>query len=571
MKGILIKPVTNNYTIDNKSDTTLNGKLFLNKNLDISRVLNKKFENDKLFYEDENFVIATDGIILNATSLKKQNAVSSNSQLIKKLYKSYDTGFFKLLRGELSLVLFDKKNNRLLVFTNIIGTKPFYFYTNNNSKEFYLSSNPLVLVESLKEANKKLTPDYDTFQVNAAFTYLLGDSFFVKEIRRLKPGHYLELLDDKVTIKSYYILKTFPLLNYSFEAAVDKLEELFKHAVCLQYEKDKEYGYKHLSTLSGGLDSRMATLVGVENGYKPDTLTFSAKGYWDQIIAKNITRKYKLDNICLELNSGDYLKKFNRSFNIDAGAVSNFMANQMFDLYNNVDLSSYGMIHTGQAGDAIIGSTICKTFPHAKYAPMYPYYNENYISFIEPKVIREMENYDTHEITNFYNHIFNGTSKGNQIIYEFTESASPFTFQDVIQFCLSLPLAYRRNHKLYLRWVEKYHKKAGSFFYEGTKRRTLPYNKNKYLNKSNTAINLLLFQIKGLKSKNNQLLNFEKWKNNSDLSTYFKNSFDNHIQYLPDTEMKKNLLIQYQKGNFKHKLAAHSAVMSYIKIFNNSN
>jgi len=49
---------------------------------------------------------------------------------------------------------------------------------------------------------------------------------------------------------------------------IDELDNLFVEAVKAEYDKDIEYGFKHVSTLSGGLDSRTNLLTAHRLGYK---------------------------------------------------------------------------------------------------------------------------------------------------------------------------------------------------------------------------------------------------------------------------------------------------------------
>ncbi len=58
----------------------------------------------------------------------------------------------------------------------------------------------------------------------------------------------------------------------------------------MEFDKDIEYGYKHLVSLSGGLDSRMTTYVANDLGYGDSivNLTFSKTNYVDEQTAKDI-------------------------------------------------------------------------------------------------------------------------------------------------------------------------------------------------------------------------------------------------------------------------------------------
>ena len=60
----------------------------------------------------------------------------------------------------------------------------------------------------------------------------------------------------------------------------------------LKFEFDKKYGYKHLVTLSGGLDSRTLLFYAYKLGYKNITIfTFSQKGYIDHKVSSKISKE----------------------------------------------------------------------------------------------------------------------------------------------------------------------------------------------------------------------------------------------------------------------------------------
>lgn len=68
----------------------------------------------------------------------------------------------------------------------------------------------------------------------------------------------------------------------------------FKNAIKRAFEKDLEYGYKHLVALSGGLDSRMTAWVAHTMGYTNMlNYTFSQTDYLDEKVPKQITDKLK--------------------------------------------------------------------------------------------------------------------------------------------------------------------------------------------------------------------------------------------------------------------------------------
>ena len=69
-----------------------------------------------------------------------------------------------------------------------------------------------------------------------------------------------------------------------------------------------EYGYNHICSLSGGLDSRMTAIVAHEMGYDQQlNITFSQSDYLDETIAKQIASDYGHNWMFKSLDNGIFL------------------------------------------------------------------------------------------------------------------------------------------------------------------------------------------------------------------------------------------------------------------------
>ena len=567
MIGTILKfGVSGNIDCELNASNDFSNDHFKINNFEIRRNINLKFFDDKVFSFQRNIFVSIDGVILNLKQLKKEFLAKSNFDLILKLYERYGELFIRELRGDFSLILFDVNQKKLLVYTNITSTKPIYYCKNN-----FVSSNPAILLKILQKNNISLSPNIDSFYAAAGCSYLIGEHNYCNEIKKLTPGKYLCINESEIKEKQYHILSPFPINHSKKNEILKELNDRLCYATELQYEKDKEYGYKHLVTLSGGLDSRITALLGNHLGYNINTITFSSKGHWEKIIADSICKKYKLKSLlCKKIDSGYFLKDFERLFNIDGGVVSFYVAAQMIDLYNDLNFKKYGMIHSGQFGSVLngwcLGPLNNKPY-HYRYGPIIGMKYEKNYDKIEPSLLKEMIKYDSLEITQFYNHVFNGTIKGSQIMYNYTESCSPFTFNEVFDFCLKINPDDRKNHKLYLDWMKKYHPEFGSFYYDFTGRRTLRYSNNKYINKCNHLMNLTKFKIKGLKIKNNEWINYNKWVNDITYMKKFNSFFYDKIDIINDNELRKNLINQYETGNFEQKMCSLNCVIVYNNYF----
>ena len=95
--------------------------------------------------------------------------------------------------------------------------------------------------------------DYEGALCLLTFGYMLGDNTLVSEIKKLPPGHVLVYEEGRIKLSEYYKLSSTPYIDENESNVIKNLDKLFSDAVELEYEKDLEYNYKHISTLSGGL------------------------------------------------------------------------------------------------------------------------------------------------------------------------------------------------------------------------------------------------------------------------------------------------------------------------------
>lgn len=570
----LLGGVCKNLNLKGSDFDYFGSKPFLYNNLNfgdffISRKLNSKFQLDKVFEENLKLAVAVDGVIINSVRLQKKYDLKSNFDLIEFLYFNYGEGFINELKGDFSLVLFDKEQKTLLVYTNLITSKPIYYHHDEQKGRLFFGSNSYELSCLLKNNDVEYSINKSAFYSVITFHYIMGDSHFVDKIKKLKGGTYLKFNTD-LNISKYSELSNFPENEGNIENQLELLNENFEENIRLQFDKDKEYEYGHLSTLSGGLDSRMTTLVAHKLGYENiDTITFSSKGYWDEIISKNICRKFNLKNINFQLINGNYLKDYETTMRLDGGVIPYFIAHQMVKFYETIDFKNYGLVHTGQVGDAIIGNTIMNSAHHFKFDHYQP---SNYIYFnkMEDIVCEQMKEHDTFELTKFYNHVNNFTMSGNQYIYPFTESVSPFLEKDFINFCLKIPVQLRNSHHAYYEWIKRYNRNLGTFFYEKTRRITIPYS-NRIFNKLYNILKTNYYRFLGLKENNNSLLNFKLWLKDEQLSIYFDDLFQKNIGKVDNEELNDLFKELYSNSNPIFKMSAIHCVLVYQLYFDSNN
>jgi len=442
-----------------------------------------KFTKDKLKFENEYYYLILDGIVLNKDQLLKEVHCENWGAFLVDCYEKNGNAFFKVLKGSYYGFLFDKRQNKYIIFTDHIGTKPLYYSIDEN--HIIVSNHYLSLVNYLKENGKRLTLNEHAAYLILTYGYVYEDVTITNEINRMMIGQYAVIQNATMNIEKFYCLKNDPI-SITEEEAIEELDRQFRKTVDLAFSKDVEYGYKHVVTLSGGLDSRMTAFVAHDIGYKEQlNLTFSQSNYLDETVAKQISSDLKHDWIFKTLDSGNFLFDIDIITEITGGNVLYYGLAHANSLYKRLNFKDLGVLHTGQLGDVIV-SSFCKTINSQQdfsssqiaYSPILL----KKIKDIPPKI-----EYPNEEIYKMYIRGFYGANQGLLGTMNYTETYSPFYDIDFMDFCLSIPLNIRLKHNLYKKWILKKYPEAAKYTWEKEK---VPINYKFWVKFKNRSIPL---------------------------------------------------------------------------------
>ena len=441
---------------------------FENSTYQVERRVISKFMNDRLFVDNEDYLIVVEGVVLNNHELIEEYNASTWYDTIILMYNALGDAFFKDFRGSFSGIFYDKKQDKWLVYTNHIGDKQVFLYKLSDN-DFLFASEIGFIVDTLKK--NKIEISVNNIGVYFALThgFVIEDKTLVKGVEKLIAGNYYKIEKNILSEHKYHRFTNKPKEMTKAEA-VEGIEKYFTRAVKLQFEKDKEYGYKHITCLSGGLDSRMTVMVAHELGYtKQLNTTFSQSNYLDFTIPQQIATDLHHDFIFKTLDGGDFMDKIDEITPITYGSTCYFGISHGKSLYDNINFEPYGLIHTGMIGDAIIGTFFKKNEYNKEYKVGQGAYSLEIIERLQDYNFKE--EYENEEIFCLYTRAFTGANQGQTYFQEVTESVSPFCDVDFIEFCYSIPLNLRYNHKIYFDWIFEKHPKAADYVWEKIKRK----------------------------------------------------------------------------------------------------
>jgi len=205
--------------------------------------------------EDGNLWIVFNGEIYNHAELREKliakghrYSTHSDTETIVHLYEEYGHDCVQHLRGMFAFAIWDKRKRILFIARDRLGIKPLYYH--QTSDAFYFGSEIKVIL-----TNASVRPEFNQsgFPEFLAFGYLSGEDTFYSGIKKLMPGHTLELKETgELTISQYWDLSIHVESDDKPQSYyVETYRDMLEQAVNSHLMSDVPLGV----FLSGGVDS----------------------------------------------------------------------------------------------------------------------------------------------------------------------------------------------------------------------------------------------------------------------------------------------------------------------------
>lgn len=245
--------------------------------------------------EDQNLWIVYNGEIYNYEQLRNvlesrghRYRTRSDTETILHLYEEYGVDCVQHLQGMFAFAIWNKRDRRLFAARDRLGIKPLYYSYDSQTFLFASEIKAILAHPGIRtEFNKSVLAEY------LAFGYIAGPATLFAGIKKLLPGHTLEISETgQIRIQQYWDLSFEEGANEQpRDYYVKKYRELLEESVASHLMSDVPLGV----FLSGGLDSSViAALATKARGGPPKTFsvgyaenTFSELPYARQV-AKHI-------------------------------------------------------------------------------------------------------------------------------------------------------------------------------------------------------------------------------------------------------------------------------------------
>ncbi|MGL4624110.1 MAG: hypothetical protein ACRCWD_04395 [Culicoidibacterales bacterium] len=551
-------------------------------NIQMTRKTARKFEKDKVFYENENCIILLEGVVFNSIALKTQYQTDDFAEALVAMYQKSPL-FFETLDGSFSGYLFDKQQNKLIVFVNRIGDHPVFYWQNQGK---YIVATNLKAITEILQAND-ISYQLDEIGSYCLLTHgwMLQDITLIQNIRRINPGNYLIEENDGLMCYQYHEFSNqVTCLETTETEIITKIDQLFKKALQKQIDKNNEYGYQHVAQLSAGLDSRTVNYgladLGVKNVL---SVSYSESGYYDQVIPMKIAEELKHHWLFKSLDNGLSLFLLDEMVQLNDGLVLHYGPAQVWDMFSKLDRERIGIVYNGIAGEVIAGYYFTENNPNRPGLLEEWATSKKLIPNLQQALTKQNYQIDFKanlEMFLYYHRCFTGSTLGTPLTLQYDcESCSPFCDDEFFAYCLSIPLEYRWGFNLYDKWVMQAYPGAANYLHNGSRKlgesnnvKVMGYTTNlrslpkKSLDKLLRTVHL---QKKKIDTKHHMNPIDYWYHTNSEVSQFMDNYFQRELNRLaPYPDIQKNCQYLYTQGNATEKTQVLTLLAAMKHLFN---
>lgn len=414
--------------------------------------------SDTMRYSADLCSVLLDGVVTNSYELVNEMACTNLGSAIIKLYDKYGKNFPNYLRGNFCGFLVDESKKTTIIFTNHFGARPI-FYSQDREGVLLISTDFASLSRLLAEWGCTNTLDETAAYYLLSFGYMLDRRTLIAGAFKLNPGSVLVVQSGSFDMHRYYKYDN-ESREMSERQAVDGFYERFMQAVARGFKKDVEFGRRHISLLSGGLDSRLVIFAAHSLGFRDLlTLSFGQSGCYDVEIAKAISVDLRLDHLFLPLDGGDYLRDIATPLYCNGGLIIYSGAAHAVRAYSRMDWGALGLLHNGNLADISHGDyvdDIKHTPPSAKFWA----YSTRLLYKIAENIEAEYKKYPNQESFAVHTRGINGIMNGSYSALPFCETDEPFMDVDLVDFCSKFPPVLKKGEKAFLMMIEKYFPKS---------------------------------------------------------------------------------------------------------------
>ena len=251
-----------------------------------------------VFNEDRSVWVVFNGEIYNFPQLRSdlqsrghRLSTHTDTEVIVHLYEEMGRDCVHQLRGMFAFALYDDRCHRALIARDRLGEKPLHYAFDGRRLLFGSEIKAILAVApELAQVNRQSLRQY------IQFGYIPDPATSFSEIKKLPPGHMLELEQGKLSVSQYWDLPQYGTHSpASEEECLEELEQRLAEAVKMRLITDVPLG----AFLSGGADS--STIVALmarcsSRPVKTFSIGFRQKDFDETPYARLVAQKFATEH-----------------------------------------------------------------------------------------------------------------------------------------------------------------------------------------------------------------------------------------------------------------------------------
>ncbi|MCT4580555.1 MAG: asparagine synthase (glutamine-hydrolyzing) [Flavobacteriales bacterium] len=295
------------------------------------------------------YTIVFNGEIYNYLEIKKRLenkgvvfSTQSDTEVLLHLYIQKGKEALQDLDGFFAFCIYDKEEETYFIARDRFGIKPLLYY--QDKEQFIFSSE----MKAILQFPIDKTVDRASLTQFFQFNYIPEPNTIFTNVKKLLPGHFIEIKGDSVKIERYYTYYINQEPNQdSYAVAKKKVRELLASSVEKRMVADVPIG----SFLSGGIDSSIIATISsrLTKNLHTFSIGFKDEPYFDETkYARLVANKIKSEHTVFSLSNNDLYEHFEQVLDYidepfaDSSAINVFLLSKYTKEQVTVALSGDG-------------------------------------------------------------------------------------------------------------------------------------------------------------------------------------------------------------------------------------
>jgi len=439
-------------------------------------------EPQPIWNDDKTICIVMEGELFDYQTLKQELITKgykfklhNDVEFMLHLFQEYGDDFAIYLNGVFVAAIWNKREKKLLLVNDRLGTRPLYYASYNGHFAFASGVRALLADPAL---SRKIDPV--AISQMLSFEYVLGNRTLLSEVNLLPPASLLTLSKANFTVRSYWKMQ-YPDV-YQLRSSEEYLEGLIyymRQAVRRQMPGNIPAGLN----LSGGLDSRMLLgLLGEEESKIPvQTFTFGVHGSSDVRFARELAGVAGTPHQYYELRPDYLLDLAEEGVRLTDGLESCYHMHALANLKDQA--KQVRLLYTGFLIDFLISPDIERVWLANyddntvrefifndinvlfKSTNKEDLFTKNFLHLIDGDFEQDFNNRiaeskssnlaDWRDRFDFYQRQRRFTKQGDELLRSQVICRTPFSDNDLIDFALTIPPGLRLDRALFKQALAK--------------------------------------------------------------------------------------------------------------------